>query len=144
MIDDRVLYTVEVDMGFDVVTFLGLRVSIEPHPQGGLAVHWFDTNRGHATRGELVRETDDGFIWRRYESPGFSGNGQIHTFRVVTLERFEKEVRRRLVDLPDSVPKFDTDWELWEWYRRKFFGTGVFYKGRQKPDGTPIVPIPVL
>lgn len=90
MIDDRVLYTVDMDWEDDVLHFLALGVSIEPHPQGGLAVHWFDTNRGHATRGTLVRETEDGFVWRRYESPGFRGNGQILTFKVVTLERFEK------------------------------------------------------
>lgn len=138
MIDDRVLYTLDVQTEDGILHFLALGVSIEQHPQGGLAVHWFDTNRGHATRGRVLQETEDGFVWRREEGKGELGDGHVLTFRVVTLERFEKDVRHRLLDVPSSVPTFDTDWELWEWYRRQFFGTEIVYKGRQRMDGTPV------
>ncbi len=95
--------------------------------------------------GRLVRETDTGFVWRREAVlKGDPYDGDILTFDVVTLERFEREVRCQYLDLPDSVPRFGTDAELWEWYRRTFFGTGVLYKGRQMPDGTPIEPVTAL
>lgn len=146
MIDDRVLYTVTIETQDGVLRMLALGVSIEQVAPGQLAVHWHDTVRGHATLGELVRETDTGFVWRRRgEVPGSRHDGDVLTFEVVTLERFEREVRRSYLDVPDSVPSFRYgDEELWEWYRRQFFGVGRVYKGRQKPDGTPIEPPPVL
>lgn len=146
MIDDRVLYTVTIETRAGVLRKLALGVSIEQVEPGKLAVHWHDTVRGHVTFGEVVRETDTGFVWRRRsEVPGSIHDGEVLTFEVVTLERFEREVRRSYLDVPDSVPSFRYgDEELWEWYRRQFFGVGRVYKGRQLPDGTPIEPPTVL
>lgn len=146
MIDDRVLYTLRIETQDDVLHFLALRVSIEDAYEGRRkAVHWFDTNRGHVTVGRLIRETETGFVWRREAVLGNDPyDGAILIFEVVALERFEREVRHRYLDLSESVPRFATDWELWDWYRREFFGSGVQYKGRQKPDGTPMDQVSVL
>lgn len=113
MIDNRKLYLVESKHLEDAGPILALWVQVTDKWVG-----FYDTVRPHQFMGKLERETPDGFIWHRIEDEGDGPEDLgLITFKVLTLEEFNKKVRSEVTgELPDFV---DTE-DLHEWYRRQF------------------------
>jgi hypothetical protein len=85
---------------------------------GGM-LGWVE-DRGHMFDGKVVNETPDGFDWEVPEGKGIHG---VWKFRIATVSSFER-VMRPIID-PGfiQVPRFKTDDDLHEWYRRRLLGT---------------------
>ena len=136
MIDDRLAYTVYHELA-GAFMFVATGVRLQVLGFRGLCVTGFTTiGDPHRSvfdwHGHLVRETPDGFVWF------YPDWGTNLTFRVITLRRWKREVRPKLVrDWFGYLPDFDDEAEMHEWFRRKFCPYAVFI-GRQKPDGTPV------
>lgn len=127
MISDRVLYLVrDGSFGPDLPVMLGICVEVR---DGWVGFH--DTNRGHQFNGELVAETEDGFVWHRYETvwgpvpeeDEVVDMGLI-TFKALTLEEYDTKVRPYVVG---PVPAFHSTEELYEFYWKEFSHHGYHY-----------------
>lgn len=117
MISSRVVYLVEVhDKGEPPFEMLAVGVEI-----GGGHVTFNDTIRQRCLEGRVEKETPDGFVWRRkfYEDCGGYEVDETFMFRVLTVKEYDRRVRPKVEGSP---PKFHSDAELHEYYRRQFLG----------------------
>lgn len=116
MISNRVLYLVEVQSrSRPTLELLAIGVEVD----GGY-VTFNDSVRQRGFEGRVEKETPDGFVWRRqFKSlEGYDVDETI-IFRVLTVEEYDRRVRPKVVGNP---PKFASDAELHEYYRRQFLG----------------------
>lgn len=121
MISNRVLYLVEVkSMKGNEPPLELLAIGVEI---GGGYVSFNDTNRRRLFEGRLEKETPDGFVWRRQFTclEGYEVD-EAMTFRVLTVKEYDRRVRKMVEGDP---PRFASDAELHEFYRRKFLGWSV-------------------
>lgn len=83
--------------------------------EGWKGICFFDSIRGHMIDGDLVRETEDGFVFRASLcEPG------EWTFKELTIEEFRRWVYKH-VELGEVIAdKIRTTADLHEWYRKKF------------------------
>ncbi|NPV54523.1 MAG: hypothetical protein HPY71_13575 [Firmicutes bacterium] len=109
MIDGRVLYEITSSVGKFRFSFLAIGVGITE--KGYLTFN--DTNRERCFDGKLVKETPDGFVWKR------QAFDEVLTFRALTVKEFDKRIRSKVVG-GARLPQFQSDAELHEYYRRNF------------------------
>ena len=78
---------------------------------------WFLTppDRGHMIQGEVLRETEDGFIFR---SDGYDPGEWI--FKVLTIQDFKREYFKNVVGGKVLAQTIKTTKNLHEWYRKEF------------------------
>lgn len=115
MIDRRKVYYYRVT-GEPKYTGLAMDCQMHQRDREDWKELWFfDTIRPHMFEGEIVRETEDGFVFR---SDGvFPGEW---TFKELTIEEFRRWVYKH-VELGEVIAtKVHTTADLHEWYRKKF------------------------
>lgn len=78
---------------------------------------WFLTppDRGHMIEGEVLRETEDGFV---FQSDGYDPGEW--TFKVLTIQDFKREYFINVVDGKVLAQTIKTTEDLHEWYRKEF------------------------
>ncbi|MEW6104750.1 MAG: hypothetical protein AB1563_00055 [Bacillota bacterium] len=115
MISNRVVYLVEVkSAGEPPFEMLAVGVEID----GGY-VTFNDTIRQRCFEGRVEKETPDGFVWRRqFKSLEGYDVDETFVFRVLTVKEYDRRVRPKV----EGHPKFASDAELHEYYRRQFLG----------------------
>ncbi len=115
MISDRVVYLVEVQSSGESLEMLAVGVEID---RGYVSFH--DTIRQRCFEGRVEKETPDGFVWRRQfrALEGYDVD-ETFVFRVLTVGEYDRKVRPMVTGNP---PKFASDTELHEYYRRQFLG----------------------
>ena len=118
MISNRLLYSVEgqyLGMSFEL---LAIGVVVD----GGY-VTFHDTVRQRGFEGHVEKETPDGFVWHRKCTTleGFDLD-EMYVFRVLTVKEYDRRVRPTVSGNP---PRFRSDAELHEYYRRRFLGPSV-------------------
>ncbi len=117
MISNRVVYLVEVQSkSGPPIQMLAVGVQID----GGY-VTFNDTIRQRCFEGRVEKETPDGFVWRRqfYEDFGGYEVDETFVFRVLTVKEYDRRIRPNVEGNP---PRFASDAELHEYYRRQFLG----------------------
>lgn len=76
---------------------------------------FFDSIHPHMIEGKIIRETEDGFVFR--SDGAFPGEW---TFKELTIEEFRRWVYKH-VELGEVIAaKIRTTADLHEWYRKKF------------------------
>mgnify|MGYP000871075548 FL=1 len=78
---------------------------------------WFLTppDRGHMIEGEMLRETEDGFVFR---SDGYDPGEW--TFKELTIQDFKREYFKNVVNGEVLAQIIKTTEDLHEWYRKEF------------------------
>lgn len=109
MIDSRVLY--EVTSSIEKFHFPFLAIGVGITEEGYLT--FSDTNRGRCFDGKLVKEMLDGFVWKR------QAFDEVLTFKALTVKEFDKRIRSKVAG-GARLPQFQSDAELYEYYRRNF------------------------
>lgn len=98
--------------------FIGIALDCHMHQRTGedWKELWFDaTGRGHMIKGEIARETQDGFVFR---SDGFKPGEWI--FKELTIEDFRRKYCK-LVGAGEAIAaKINTTEDLHEWFRKQF------------------------
>lgn len=116
MISNRALYLVEVrSRSGPTLELLAIGVEVD----GGY-VTFDDTIRQRCFEGRVEKETPDGFVWRRkFKALEGYDVDETFVFRVLTVKEYDRRVRPKVEGSP---PKFRSDAELHEYYRRQFLG----------------------
>lgn len=113
MIDRRKVYYYRVT---GEAKYTGLAMDCQIHQQEDWKELWFfDSIRPHMIDGEIVRETEDGFLFR--SDRAYPGEW---TFKELTLEEFRRWVYQYVGMGEVIVEKIHTTADLHEWYRKKF------------------------
>lgn len=109
MIDQRAVYIYKWPHEKD---FGGLALDVHMH-KGEL--RFFDTGRGHQTPGEIIKETDQGFIFRSEgHAPG------EWEFKILTIQDFKRKYYKIVTNGEVIAAKIKTTEDLHYWYRREF------------------------
>lgn len=118
MISNRLLHFVEGQYRGMPFELLAIGVVAD----GGY-VTFHDTVRQRCFEGHVEKETPDGFVWHRKCTTleGFDLDA-MYVFRVLTVKEYDRKVRPKVSGNP---PRFRSDAELHEYYRRTFLGPGV-------------------
>lgn len=99
--------------------YTGLAMDCHMHQSDGddwRELWFFDSIRGHMIEGEIVRETEDGFVFRS-DKTGPVGEW---TFKELTIEDFRRWLYRRVGAGEVIARKITTTADLHEWYRKNF------------------------
>lgn len=98
--------------------YTGLAMDCQMHQRQGedwRELWYFDSIHGHMIKGEIVRETDDGFVFR---SDGYKPGEW--TFKELTIEEFRRWVYKHVGMGEAIAAKIQTTADLHEWYRKTF------------------------
>lgn len=97
--------------------FSGLAVDVHIHAAGQEKELRFISppERPHTQPGEVIRSTEDGFVFR---SDGFKPGEWV--FREVTIETFRRWLYKHVGAGEAISAKINTTEDLHEWYRRNF------------------------
>jgi len=116
MIDRRKVYYYRKA---DEPKYTGLAMDCHMHKAQGedrRELWYFDSIHGHALKGEIVSETDGGFVFRS-DRTGPIGEW---TFKELTIEDFRRWVYKHIEQGEIIAAKISTTADLHEWYRNRF------------------------
>ena len=115
MIDRRKVYYYRV-AGEPKYTGLAMDCQMHQREQEDWKELWFfDTIRPHMFEGEIIRETEDGFVFRSDETiPG------EWVFKELTIEDYRRWVHKYIGAGEIVAEKIRTTADLHEWYRKKY------------------------
>ena len=97
------------------MTGIALDVHVHTDPKWGPELRFDETGHPHMIEGEIVRETEDGFIFR--SDGAFRGEWE---FRELTIEDFRRFAYRYVEGGDIIAAKIHTTEDLHEWYRKTF------------------------